>query len=78
MKPGSFLLLTLLLFFLYSDIAAQFNLEIYCCGYPKTSCDECPRFHCGSDGRTYNNKCDFCNAYVRSGKRLWLRHFGRC
>ncbi|KAM6473993.1 ovomucoid-like [Liasis olivaceus] len=93
MKPGGFLLLTLLLFFLYSNIAAQIpDLETYCKGYPKGACTLEYHPHCGSDGRTYPNKCDFCNAYIYiqftlcswrrdhlySSKRLRLRHVGEC
>ncbi|XP_070789913.1 ovomucoid-like [Pituophis catenifer annectens] len=79
MKPGSFLLLALLLFSLYSDIAAQrLNLNVYCRGYPRRLCPRDYRPHCGTDGRTYTNKCHFCNAYIRSGRRLRLRRFGRC
>ncbi|XP_028941736.1 double-headed protease inhibitor, submandibular gland [Antrostomus carolinensis] len=33
---------------------------------------------CGSDGRTYGNKCQFCNAVSRSQGTLFLRHFGEC
>ncbi|XP_058029486.1 ovomucoid-like [Ahaetulla prasina] len=79
MKPGSFLLLTLLLFFLYSDIAAQgLNLRRYCRGYPRRLCPRDYRPICSSYGVTYTNKCHFCNAYVRSGRRIGLRRFGKC
>ncbi|XP_076205833.1 double-headed protease inhibitor, submandibular gland-like [Aptenodytes patagonicus] len=33
---------------------------------------------CGSDGKTYGNPCKFCNAVVRSGGTLFLRHRGEC
>ncbi|KAM6380478.1 double-headed protease inhibitor, submandibular gland-like [Pluvialis apricaria] len=33
---------------------------------------------CGSDGRTYGNKCQFCNAVSRSRGSLFLRHRGEC
>ncbi|XP_051487091.1 double-headed protease inhibitor, submandibular gland-like [Apus apus] len=33
---------------------------------------------CGSDGRTYGNKCQFCNAVSRSRGSLFLRHRGQC
>ncbi|XP_009891786.1 PREDICTED: double-headed protease inhibitor, submandibular gland-like [Charadrius vociferus] len=32
---------------------------------------------CGSDGRTYGNKCQFCNAVSRS-RGLFVRHRGEC
>ncbi|OWK55469.1 Ovomucoid [Lonchura striata] len=33
---------------------------------------------CGSDGRTYGNKCQFCNAVSRSFGGLFVRHQGEC
>uniref|UniRef100_A0A8C3QGN1 Ovomucoid n=1 Tax=Cyanoderma ruficeps TaxID=181631 RepID=A0A8C3QGN1_9PASS len=33
---------------------------------------------CGSDGRTYGNKCQFCNAFTRSAGNLFVRHLGQC
>ncbi|XP_010085265.1 PREDICTED: double-headed protease inhibitor, submandibular gland-like [Pterocles gutturalis] len=33
---------------------------------------------CGSDGRTYRNKCRFCRAVLRSGGSLFLRYGGEC
>ncbi|XP_058030124.1 ovomucoid-like [Ahaetulla prasina] len=79
MKPGSFLMLTLLLFFLYSNIAAQkINLKQYCQRYPSKFCTMEYQAHCGSDGKTYGNRCDFCNAYVQSRGRLQLRYLGQC
>ncbi|XP_023791639.1 double-headed protease inhibitor, submandibular gland-like [Cyanistes caeruleus] len=33
---------------------------------------------CGSDGRTYGNKCKFCNAVSRSAGGLFSRHLGSC
>ncbi|XP_071426331.1 double-headed protease inhibitor, submandibular gland-like [Pithys albifrons albifrons] len=33
---------------------------------------------CGSDGRTYGNKCQFCNAVSRSRGTLFFSHHGEC
>uniref|UniRef100_A0A8C0B287 Ovomucoid n=1 Tax=Buteo japonicus TaxID=224669 RepID=A0A8C0B287_9AVES len=33
---------------------------------------------CGSDGKTYGNKCQFCNAFLRSQGALFLKHRGEC
>ncbi|KAM9226568.1 double-headed protease inhibitor, submandibular gland-like [Leptosomus discolor] len=33
---------------------------------------------CGSDGKTYGNKCQFCNAVSMSQGTLWLKHRGEC
>ncbi|XP_054697881.1 serine protease inhibitor Kazal-type 10-like [Grus americana] len=33
---------------------------------------------CGSDGRTYGNKCQFCSAVLRSRGNLFLRYHGEC
>ncbi|KAK9406432.1 ovomucoid-like [Crotalus adamanteus] len=79
MKPGSFLLLTLLLFFLYSNIMAQtVDLEHYCQGYPAPICTLKFEPVCGSDGKTYGNRCLFCSAYIHSGRRLRLVRIGIC
>ncbi|XP_013930900.1 PREDICTED: ovomucoid-like [Thamnophis sirtalis] len=81
MKPGSFLLLTLLLFFLYSNIAAQkINEKEYCKKYsvPSNFCTLEYNPHCASNGKTYGNKCGFCNGYIKSGRKLRLRYLGKC
>ncbi|KFP28540.1 hypothetical protein N325_07658, partial [Colius striatus] len=33
---------------------------------------------CGTNGVTYRNKCDFCNAVVQSQGTLFLKHYGEC
>ncbi|XP_069628631.1 double-headed protease inhibitor, submandibular gland isoform X1 [Haliaeetus albicilla] len=33
---------------------------------------------CGSDGKTYGNKCQFCSAFSRSQGALFLKHRGEC
>ncbi|XP_068958820.1 double-headed protease inhibitor, submandibular gland-like [Petaurus breviceps papuanus] len=34
--------------------------------------------HCGSDNRSYGNKCAFCNAVVSSHNSLTLKNIGKC
>ncbi|XP_062977634.1 ovoinhibitor-like [Elgaria multicarinata webbii] len=79
MKLGGFLLLTLMVFVVYADVVTgQINERDYCRGYPKQACTKEYKPHCGSDGKTYDNQCFFCNAYIKSGRRLKLKHFGKC
>ncbi|XP_009866972.1 PREDICTED: double-headed protease inhibitor, submandibular gland-like [Apaloderma vittatum] len=33
---------------------------------------------CGTDGKTYGNKCQFCNAVLRNRGALSLKHHGQC
>uniref|UniRef100_A0A8C3JG47 Ovomucoid n=1 Tax=Calidris pygmaea TaxID=425635 RepID=A0A8C3JG47_9CHAR len=33
---------------------------------------------CGSDGKTYNNKCSFCKAVLRSRGALRMKQAGAC
>ncbi|KAH0629892.1 hypothetical protein JD844_012360 [Phrynosoma platyrhinos] len=79
MKTTGFLLLSLTLFFLYSDSVIEAKrTQIDCRGYPRDICTLELKPHCGSDGRTYDNKCLFCNAVVRSRGTLKLSHYGMC
>ncbi|XP_007447569.1 PREDICTED: serine protease inhibitor Kazal-type 6 [Lipotes vexillifer] len=56
------------------------NLQIDCGEFqdPKVHCTRESNPHCGSDGRTYGNKCTFCKAMLKSGGKLNLKHHGKC
>ncbi|XP_062977007.1 ovomucoid-like [Elgaria multicarinata webbii] len=79
MKVACFLLLTLALFFLYSDVAVNAQHIHHRCepGYPR-QCNNRPGTpHCGTDGRTYPNHCSYCNAEARN-PRLRVRCLRDC
>ncbi|NWT38238.1 IOVO protein, partial [Chroicocephalus maculipennis] len=49
-----------------------------CSDYPKPACSLDYMPLCGSDSKTYSNKCNFCNAVVDSNGTLTLSHFEKC
>uniref|UniRef100_A0A803YPS2 Ovomucoid n=1 Tax=Meleagris gallopavo TaxID=9103 RepID=A0A803YPS2_MELGA len=57
------------------------------CGLGSASADErgrpiyCEKLYepfCGSDGKTYNNKCSFCKAVLKSRGALHMKQAGVC
>ncbi|NXA29565.1 IOVO protein, partial [Ibidorhyncha struthersii] len=53
-------------------------LQVDCSDYPKPACSLDYMPLCGSDSKTYSNKCNFCNAVVDSNGTLTLSHFEKC
>ncbi|XP_025903432.1 ovomucoid-like [Nothoprocta perdicaria] len=41
-------------------------------------CEKLYQPFCGSDGKTYNNKCSFCKAVLRSRGALHMKQSGPC
>ncbi|XP_060127603.1 ovomucoid-like [Zootoca vivipara] len=87
MKTLGFLLLILTLSHLSSHLSycqdtvveeSRPELQVDCQGYPTDFCTAELHRMCGSDGRTYGNKCSFCNAVVKSRGRLSLIRYGPC
>ncbi|XP_065500406.1 ovomucoid-like [Caloenas nicobarica] len=78
---GAFVLLALAILCLAS--AAKEN-EVDCSEYKSLERERpiyCERLYqpfCGSDGKTYNNKCSFCKAILRSRGALHLKQAGAC
>ncbi|KAF1656727.1 Ovomucoid, partial [Eudyptes chrysocome] len=61
-----------------NDFSFFFFFQIDCSDYPKPVCSLEYMPLCGSDSKTYSNKCNFCNAVVDSNGTLILSHFGKC
>nr|C0HL51.1 RecName: Full=Kazal-type inhibitor-like protein; Short=KTIL [Bothriechis schlegelii] len=53
-------------------------MKVNCKGYPTKFCFGKPLPHCASDGKTYPNRCRFCNAFVKSHGLITLRYYGKC
>ncbi|XP_054832342.1 serine protease inhibitor Kazal-type 6-like [Eublepharis macularius] len=75
---GVFVLLSLSLFCLFSDVAAQRVMQIDCSQYMDDSiCSREGEPICGTDDQTYGNRCAFCKA-TRGKGNLAVRHMGEC
>ncbi|XP_068958370.1 ovomucoid-like [Petaurus breviceps papuanus] len=76
-----FLMLTLISFFYVESVSEE---KVDCKGYKKLSPGEsrpCTlelRPICGSDGKTYPNKCTFCDAVKQSDDKIKFSHEGKC
>ncbi|XP_009880358.1 PREDICTED: serine protease inhibitor Kazal-type 9 [Charadrius vociferus] len=83
---GTFVLLTLAVLCLAisqnSDAAKED--EVDCSEYKRLErgrpiyCERLYQPFCGSDGKTYNNKCSFCKAVLRSRGALHMKQAGAC
>ncbi|XP_005069216.1 serine protease inhibitor Kazal-type 12-like [Mesocricetus auratus] len=87
MKPAGtiLLLITLACLFLCADAVSQGGFQAFCKNYEKTGgADEksCPKVNkpvCGTDGKTYQNRCEFCQtAMERSFGKVGFKHEGKC
>uniref|UniRef100_K7GF14 Kazal-like domain-containing protein n=1 Tax=Pelodiscus sinensis TaxID=13735 RepID=K7GF14_PELSI len=69
----------LTLSFPYSPVQ-RLGPKVDCSDYmePRPFCTLEYQAHCGSDGQTYGNKCQFCNAVTKSKGILTLSHLGKC
>ncbi|XP_063269284.1 ovomucoid-like [Prinia subflava] len=68
---------------LFTADAAPQN-EVDCSEYRRLErgrpiyCERLYQPFCGSDGKTYNNKCSFCKAVLRSRGALHVKQAGAC
>ncbi|XP_029140150.1 serine protease inhibitor Kazal-type 12 [Protobothrops mucrosquamatus] len=56
--------------------------KITCSQYPKDQKSQyrCPKIYdpvCGTDGKTYSNKCELCSK-ILSGSKIDMAHEGKC
>ncbi|KAM7042597.1 serine protease inhibitor Kazal-type 9 [Acridotheres tristis] len=81
---GTLLLLALALLCLALSTADAATHEVDCSEYRRMErgrpiyCERLYQPFCGSDGKTYNNKCSFCKAVLRSRGALHMKQAGAC
>ncbi|XP_008581438.1 PREDICTED: serine protease inhibitor Kazal-type 12-like [Galeopterus variegatus] len=85
MKPSGTLLLlvSVACLFLFAEAVSQGGFQAFCSDYEKPAMDgkPCPKIHkpvCGTDGRTYENRCEFCKAAMERSGKLGFKHDGKC
>uniref|UniRef100_A0A8C6YVH1 Ovomucoid n=4 Tax=Tinamidae TaxID=8803 RepID=A0A8C6YVH1_NOTPE len=80
---GIFVLLILAVLCLASE-KIKLYLQVDCSEYRSLQarrpiyCEKLYQPFCGSDGKTYNNKCSFCKAVLRSRGALHMKQSGPC
>ncbi|XP_007671518.1 serine protease inhibitor Kazal-type 12-like [Ornithorhynchus anatinus] len=77
------LLSTLSLCFLFADAVSQGGYQAYCGNYirhpgERIHCSKIHRPVCGTDGKTYNNRCEFCRVAWEMQGKLGYKHEGKC
>ncbi|ELW66453.1 serine protease inhibitor Kazal-type 12 [Tupaia chinensis] len=70
--------------FLFAEAVSQGGFQAYCSNYEQklaTDGKSCPKIHkpvCGTDGKTYQNPCEFCKAARERNGKVGLKHDGKC
>ncbi|XP_074865731.1 serine protease inhibitor Kazal-type 6-like [Carettochelys insculpta] len=77
---GFFVLLSLSLFFFFSDVTSNNGNKVDCREFMDDDmyCTRESSPHCGTNGMTYGNKCAFCKAVKKNQGNLGLKHLGKC
>ncbi|XP_067422800.1 serine protease inhibitor Kazal-type 6-like [Emydura macquarii macquarii] len=84
MKMTEALLLLTLAIFCFSGAASQAGNQVDCSEFKNPGrgreiyCAKVYQPYCGSDGKTYTNKCFFCVAVMKNNGALRLKQIGAC